>query len=218
MKTIVYKLNSKLTTHCITWDQYQHNIYDLCNKMENFEFDYILGIFQGGYIVAQSIADFFPDAKIGGIKVGEEEGVFFTDEIGGDRDLSNKHVLLVDEVVESGNTLIACKKILAEKCVTNIKTACMYLYANSRVKTNFYGELFAEKQNIIFPWRYLRDMLSMLDKVMSGKEWYDVKKISDNIESIFRIKIPQKQILKQLMTNNSMFICNNGKWRKVDEL
>lgn len=218
MENTNYKLNAKLKSRCITWQQYQQSIHALCSKMEDTEFDYILGIFQGGYIVAQSIADFYPDVKIGGIKAGEENGIFFTDEICGDRDLSGKRVLLVDEVVESGNTLIFCKKMLTEKYAANVKTACMYLYANSRAKTDYYSELFEEKQNMIFPWRYLRDMLSMLDEVMSGKCWYDVEEIADNIRNAFKMELPQKQILKHLMSNNSIFVCDDGKWRKIDEL
>lgn len=210
-------MNNKLKSRCLTWEQYQHSINMLCASLMDVEFDCILGIFQGGYLVAQSIADFFPNVRVGGVKVGDKSNVIFTDEISGDQTLLGKRVLVVDEVVESGNTLIACQKLIAEQNAIEVKTACLYLYAKSRIKVDYYGEMFIQNQNLIFPWRYLRDMASLLEDVMQVHCVYTLEELADKMLYIFGISLSKEQIEKNLLVNDNLFLCVNAKWRKIDE-
>lgn len=67
-------------------------------------------------------------------------------------DLGDKKVLIIDEIAETGDTLLVVKKALIEKChAKDLKTAVLGI--NKKKCTalpDFY--IFAEEQWIVFPW------------------------------------------------------------------
>ena len=67
-------------------------------------------------------------------------------------DLSNKKILIVDEIAETGETLEAVKKVLIEKCnAGDIKTAVLGIHKKKcMIVPDFY--IFAEEVWIVFPW------------------------------------------------------------------
>ena len=49
-------MNLNLRSEVVTWNEYQRNVNNLCKQITD-KYDFLIGVFQGGYIVALSIAD-----------------------------------------------------------------------------------------------------------------------------------------------------------------
>lgn len=205
----------------VTWIEYQKKIVKLASLI-NESYDIILGIFQGGYIVAMSLADLLIKAKVGGIisSIGNAKKiVVLTDEkCIGMADLQGKKILLVDEVVESGYSIMKCKCILNELGVEKIGSACIYCNINSNEKIDYYAEEFVEGVNFIFPWRANRDCESLLTDVMEYRVLYSEKELMNKIRDAFGIELSEQVVYETLNKKEGFFVRKEDKWELKSEL
>ena len=100
-----YEIDATYKSRIITWNEYQEKIAKLSSLIDEI-YDIILGVFQGGYMVAMSLSDFLTKDKVGGIISSTKDAKKMI-VLPGDKnmelaDLQGKRILLVDEVVESG--------------------------------------------------------------------------------------------------------------------
>ena len=142
-----------------SWEEIDRFADELVSKVQasGFMLDYLVGIAVGGLIplgllakkldsnaVLTVSASSYNDANQ---KTGEPT-VWNLPTL----DLSNKKILIVDEIAETGETLEAVKKVLIEKCnAGDIKTAVLGIHKKKcMIVPDFY--IFAEEAWIVFPW------------------------------------------------------------------
>ena len=142
-----------------SWEEIDRFADELVSKVQasGFMLDYLVGIAVGGLIplgllakkldsnaVLTVSASSYNDANQ---KTGEPT-VWNLPTL----DLSNKKILIVDEIAETGETLEAVKKVLIEKCnAGDIKTAVLGIHKKKcMIVPDFY--IFAEEVWIVFPW------------------------------------------------------------------
>ncbi|MBW3568905.1 phosphoribosyltransferase domain-containing protein [Candidatus Parcubacteria bacterium] len=110
--------------------------------------DIIIGIVRGGLIPARLLAKHLGIKDMYCLtvkKYGDERLV--TNEI--NENLAGKHILLVEDVLESGTSLIAAKEYL-ESCGANVETASMYWQPHTKIQPDYYV---AERTEVpVFPW------------------------------------------------------------------
>ena len=140
-----------------TWNQ----IYDMflsqahTIQSQKFKPDIIVGIARGGLIPACILADLLGTPELTFIQIE-----FYTD-INQTRmepvlkqklatQLTGRKTLLVDDIVDSGQSLRLAKTHLKQQNALEIKTATLYQKPQSTIVPNFY-----EKQTnswVVFPW------------------------------------------------------------------
>jgi len=141
----------------ISWDEIEETIENLAVQIKKagYEVDYIIGIASGGIVPLGLLA------KKLGIKniltvtarsyVGEKQEelkITYLPEV----DLSGKKILLVDELVDSGQTLKKITQVIAEKYKpAQVKTATL---AINKQNCNFQPDFFAigSENWMVFPW------------------------------------------------------------------
>ena len=124
-------------------------------KESKLSIDLIVGISRGGLIPARYLSDFLliPEIKIvsAGFYLGPkqrmEKPIIYSPIT---EDLTGKNVLLVDDVADTGETLIEVQKHIKERGAKNVYTAVIYIKPWNKAKVDFY----IKKTNawIIFPW------------------------------------------------------------------
>lgn len=110
--------------------------------------DIIIGIVRGGLIPARLLSSELKVKDMYALtvkKVGQEREV--TIEIL--EDLSDKKILLVEDMLETGRSLVVAKEYL-EKRGANVKTACLYTMPVSELKPDF--SLKEVVEVMPFPW------------------------------------------------------------------
>ncbi len=217
----LYNMNLNLRSEVVTWNEYQRNVNNLCKQITD-KYDFLIGVFQGGYIVALSIADKMIDSAVGGIiskKDFKTDNIFLPNfEENFTNVLKGKKVLLIDEVVDSGYSLLLCKKALMCINVKLVHSACLYLNTESDESVEYYVKKFDGEINYIFPWRYNRDVGSLLVDVMKNNHLYTIEDLRNSCHNIFDIEVECSAIDKILNRNKAIFEKVCDRWRLKNEV
>lgn len=141
----------------LSWSEVEADSDILVEKIcaDNYAPEVLVGIARGGLVPLALLAKQFPDAKVLTISAksydGERQGEV---EVGGipDIDLSDKKVLLVDEIVDHGSTLRKVSEALTAKYqIGTLKTAVLVM---NTVRCKFPPSYAAREVEdwVIFPW------------------------------------------------------------------
>lgn len=138
----------------ISWDATIEYAEQLAKKID-FRPDMIVGLSRGGLVPARIMADVLGVEEVGivGMKfykgthrIGEFPRI--TQEL--TTDLKGKKVLLVDDVADTGRSLIVAKEYLKRKGAEVVKVATIHYKPNSEFKPDFY--VMTTSSWIAYPW------------------------------------------------------------------
>ena len=117
--------------------------------MPEFKPDIVIGVVRGGVHPAMRLAKHFNVRNMHFLTVRKVAG-------GGRRvvtkiteDLRGKKILLVEDMLESGKSLIAALRYLKRKKAI-VKTVCYYLRPDSLVRPDYY--IHEHEHKVTFPW------------------------------------------------------------------
>ena len=131
----------------MTWQDLENKINALSAQI-NYSPDIIIGIVRGGIIPARLLSNSLKVKDMYCItvkKIGNERKV--TSDVL--EELQDKNILLVEDILETGKSLIVAKKHLVKKGAV-VKTACLYIMPNSEIKPDYYLKEIREVAK--FPW------------------------------------------------------------------
>ncbi len=134
-------------------------------------YDRVIALARGGVSIAQTLADFIGVKKISAIQselytsIGEKSS---TPIIVGPlaTSIKEEHVLLVDDLADSGETLLFAKQYLSAHGPKSIETATLAYKPWTACRPDFCA--FSSEAWIIFPWE-TRETIQTLTKMWSGK-------------------------------------------------
>ncbi len=131
----------------MNWQEFEIEIEHLSNTI-SYKPDYIVGIVRGGLIPARILSKLLKVKPMFCLNVEKKDGER-TVCSNAEFPLKNKKILLVEDMLETGKSLIVAKKWLKEK-EAEVKTTSLYIMPVSECKPDFYLK---EVQEVIkFPW------------------------------------------------------------------
>ena len=177
----------------LTFDDVWNHTFLLADKIsKSFKPDVILAISRGGLVIARILSDILDIKNLLVIGVG-----FYTD-IGKtnkepillqkvDNDLTNKNILLVDDVSDSGKTLVFTKDYLLEKNVAVLKTVTIHFKPKSILKPDYFiGET---NKWIVYPWECVEFSKQFVNKRRDAGIKEDLIR-----KELLGLKLPKKVI------------------------
>jgi len=170
----------------VSWDQSYQMTFYLFEKMtdDNFYPDIIVGIARGGWIPARLLAAFYGNRRTANIKIEfynnttrATDNPIITQEIS--EKVEDKIVLIVDDVADSGKSLMAAIEHIKEMGAKEIKTATLYYKKHSIIKPEYYIK--ETKAWIVYPWEYGEFAAFQYDQL---KEKMSIKEIRRKLKDI----------------------------------
>ncbi len=163
----------------------------------NFKPDVIVGVARGGWIPGRLLADFLHIKETVNIKVEAYQLIGETDVEASitqdiNVDIQGKKVLVVDDIADSGESLVAVYNSLNEKQPETVKTATIYYKPRSAIKPDFFAD--ETTAWVIFPWELFETMNELEQNFTSSGL------------SIDEIKLKFKQIGLPAYMVNSYFV------------
>ena len=146
-----------METLYLSWSKVDEAIHAICETIKKeYDFDVIVGVSRGGLVPSVRMSHILEDKKLilMGAKcykgIGErEERATITLSIKKE-DVFGKKVLVVDDVADSGVTLVAVKEHIEKFSPKELKIAVLASKPMSAVKPDY--SVFYTDKWIVFPW------------------------------------------------------------------
>lgn len=182
--------------HSVSWKQLHSLTHSLTDKIQkkNVKLDLIVGIARGGLTIAHIASDFlklpvasFTISSYKDLKQQKLSDISY--HVGGD--LKNKHILLIDDVSDTGKTFVRGIKYLTDLGANKITTAAPFIKPWTIHTPDFYVKEVSDW--LVFPY----DMRETVEAIQIdlAKKGQSLVHITNQLSLI---KIPKKYIVKYL--------------------
>lgn len=152
-----------------TWERIYELLLDLSSDIRRagFKPDIIIGVARGGWLPTRILSDLLENPEVASIKVELYLGVAETQ---GEPVITqpvsvpvkNKKVLVVDDVADSGKSLVLVRKHLKEQGATTVKVATIYYKPWSIVTPDWFK--LKTTHWVVFPWERKETLRHILEK------------------------------------------------------
>ncbi len=143
----------------MTWDEFDREMKALALKVD-YKPDGIVAVVRGGLVPSRLLARDLHVKEVYAItvrRVGDERKL--TVDIV--KDIAGEHILLVEDMLETGRGLILAKEHLEARGAF-VKTACLYIMPTSEIKPDFFLK---EVDDVVrFPWESPRRRSKEVDR------------------------------------------------------
>jgi len=143
-----------------SWDKVYEMLLDIALKIRSSGFrpDFIVGVSRGGWAPGRVLSDLLENAHTVNIKIEFYVGIgktsrepVVTQPLS--ESITNRNVLVVDDVSDSGKSLKVAMEHVLEKGAAKVKTATVYFKPHSIFKPDYFAV--STSAWIIFPWERL---------------------------------------------------------------
>ncbi|RXA19784.1 phosphoribosyltransferase [Methanosarcina sp. MSH10X1] len=157
------------------WDY----IYNLCRnvsteiKRSGYEPDVIIALARGGWFAGRVLCDFLGLDDLSSLKIEHYVGTAAIDTGEpyiryplSDNVMEGKKVLIVDDIVDTGESMLSAKAYVESRNPTEVRTASLQYLGSSKINPDYVGERLEDWAWIVYPWNFMEDMISILTKCM----------------------------------------------------
>ena len=143
-----------------TWDQIYEMLLEIAVRIKKSQFhpDLIVGVSRGGWAPGRILSDLLANSHTANVKIEFYTGIgktarkpVVTQPIS--EDISKKHILVVDDVADTGESLLVALDHVRERGAGEVKTATIYHKPHSKFRPDYFAE--STPNWIIFPWERL---------------------------------------------------------------
>ncbi len=139
----------------LNWEATLHYCEELAASAKRFKPDMIVGLSRGGLVPARILSDIMEVHDIGILGVSFYKGIGktaesprITQEL--TMDVKGKRILIVDDVADTGKSLLVAKDYLMRKGAKEIKVATLHFKPRSEFKPDYYAE--TTSAWVVYPW------------------------------------------------------------------
>ena len=205
-----------------SWDELHQDLKDIVKniKKDKFHPDIVIALSRGGFVPARVICDLMIIKDLVSIKV-DHWGVTAAKDGKAhlrypiDVDLTGKKVLIVDDITDTGESMIIAKDYVKKLNPKEIRTAAIFHIKHSKFVPDYYSKEI-DWVWVMWPWNYIEDMCNITPKVLDENKACSIEEIKENLKERFKIDLPEQEIIKimgELATKN-IAIENGVGWVK----
>ncbi len=153
----------------LSWDNIQALTEALAKKIEasGFKPDVIVAVSRGGFDPARILCDQLSIRRLASVQLEAYDGMVKRPEpivvLPVNADLRGKKVLLVDDVSDSGASLVKAREHLMEKSAAEVKVATLHIKPWSKYVPDYYSE--RVDSWVVYPWELKECLLEVADKI-----------------------------------------------------
>ncbi len=181
-----------------TWNQVYEMLLGLADKIDADEFqpDIIVGVSRGGWLPARVLSDLLENPYITSVGVEFYVGI---DQTNSEPRLTQpiqvqifeRKVLLVDDVVDTGKSVVLIRDHLSRQKVKETRILALYYKPWSLVRPDYYSK---ETCNwIVFPWDVKETLVKLAKKSKETNESFDIY-----VSRLVKSGVPQKLVNRLL--------------------
>jgi hypoxanthine phosphoribosyltransferase len=167
----------------MSWELFDRLAKNVAKKINESDFkpDFMVGLARGGWVLSRVLCDYLGVKDLVSLKV-EHWGVTATPDGKAqikypfDIDLTGRNVLVVDDITDTGESMMIAVDYVKTKNPADIKTAALRHIEGSKFTPDYYGDVITWRW-VVFPWNFVEDMCNIVPKVSEdAKSLQEVKK------------------------------------------
>ncbi len=158
--------------------------------------DLIVGLARGGWVLSRVLCDYLGVKDLVSLKV-EHWGVTATPDGKAqikypfEIDLTGTKVLVVDDITDTGESMIVALEYIKGKNPEVLKTAALRHIQGSKFVPDFFGDEITWRW-VVFPWNFVEDMCNLVAKAEEGaKSMVDIKA---RMKTLFDVDLTLAQV------------------------
>ena len=208
----------KMKVKLVKWEDVVCWCKELAKKIRDsgFKPDVVVAIARGGFAPARLLCDYLDVVDLLSIKVEhwietgkhKEEA---TIKYPFNYDFSGKRVLIVDDIADTGKSIIVAKKHIQEVCrPSELRVATMQLIpSTSLIVPDYYVDEVKEWTWYMYPWNFAEDMTNLIMRIVNERpeaEWTPeviAKEFKESYEIEFSIDV-FKEILDEMVVRGKL--------------
>lgn len=174
----------------LDWEELYWDVFELAKKIKRsgFKPDVLVAIARGGWVIGRILSDLLEVPDVAGLTIKFYTGVDETrtkPEIVQPlvQDVNMKKLLLVDDIVDTGETLKLALEHVKEKGAREVKSAAPYIKKWSPITPDYYVRVMDGW--VVFPYEYTETIKALEEKIESIDE---LKKMGLREEIVDKIK------------------------------
>ncbi|MEM2803981.1 MAG: phosphoribosyltransferase [Zestosphaera sp.] len=185
----------KVKTKLVSWEEIVSWARDLSKRIEesNYRPDVVVAIARGGFVPARLVCDFLMIENLISIqsqhwteaaKAEEKAVIKYPYKL----DLSNSKVLIVDDIVDTGDSVLLAKEFIRKNWnVSDVKVAVLqWISPVAKFKPDYYSIEVREWIWFQYPWTRLEDTYQFLKRILNEEGKYKKSWTFQELVSKFR--------------------------------
>lgn len=204
-------MKNKIKCELKSWDEMRGACEKIGEKIinSNYNPDIIIAIARGGLTPGMNLSDILGIKDMVSIQIEHwgktaEKGAKAELKYPVEIDLSEKKVLLVDDISDTGESLEIAYKFIEKLNPKEIKTAAIHYVNTSKFKPDFYSELVDRTHEftwIVYPWNIIEDTINLIKKLKLdiSISYHDINKIKQELENNYKFSVDEKTLKKVIV-------------------
>ena len=190
-------MSTKMKCKILTFEEVYEMTRQVANKVKESSYrpTTIVGLARGGWMPARLLCDFLGITDLISLKVEHWLETGRTRDEATIRypltaDLKGKRLLVVDDIADTGKSLIASTSYLSKFNADEMKTATMQFLSASKFVPDFYAEEVKVWTWFIYPWNWIEDTSTLIVRLMGAdktKVW-SVPAVNGGLKGLFEIE------------------------------
>ena len=180
------------------WGLFNKLARAVANKIieSSYQPDIIVGLARGGWVLSRVLCDYLGVKDLISLKV-EHWGLTATQDGKAqikypfDIDLTGRKILVVDDITDTGESMMVAVDFIKEKNPDETRTAALRHIKSSKFTPDYYGDVIEWKW-VIFPWNYTEDMCNIIPKAAEGTK--SSAEVKARLKSMFNVDLDEKSI------------------------
>jgi hypothetical protein len=156
----------------LSWDDVQSLTEAIAGKIEasGFKPDMIVAVSRGGFDPARILCDQLGVRRLASVQLEAYDGMVKRPEpiviLPVNADLKGKKILVVDDVSDSGASLIKAKEHIGENAASEVRVATLHIKPWSKYIPDYYAE--NVDSWVVYPWELKECLLEVAGKIRAG--------------------------------------------------
>ena len=182
----------------MTWELFEKLAKIVADEIikSGYKPDFIVGLARGGWVLSRVLCDYLGIKDLVSLKV-EHWGVTATPDgkaqikYAFNVNLTGRDVLVVDDITDTGDSMIVAVDYVKTKNPASIKTAALRHIEGSKYIPDYFGDVITWRW-VVFPWNFVEDMCNIVPKASEGAKSLD--EVKKRLKDRYKIDLSLAQI------------------------
>ncbi len=193
-------MKKKFAVDLVSWETVYHLSRALSKKIleSGYKPDLVIGLARGGWVPARNLCDFMGIKDLVSLKT-EHWGITASPDGKAilkfplNVDITGKKVLVVDDITDTGESMILGAKHIKSLGPAEIKTATLHHVEGSKFLPDYVAQEISWKW-MLYPWCFTEDLINLVKNCMEDKEKFHLEAVKEGLENSYEIDVDIEEL------------------------